>query len=188
MVAVAHGNDMGGSIRVPASNCGLVGLKPTRARTSLGPEFGEYWGPLTHQHVLTRTVRDTAGVLDAIAGAGVGDPYTAPLPARSWSAEVATEPGRLRVGYRTALPDGTQPDPEVVTAVESTARLLEALGHDVAHAALDALDDPALGEAIPIAFSSWIAGDMERWGHRLGRTIAARNPAGMESPDGRRLG
>ena len=65
MVAIAHGNDMGGSIRFPASMCGIVGLKPTRARTTLGPDFGEYWGPLTHEHVLTRSVRDTAAVLDA---------------------------------------------------------------------------------------------------------------------------
>ena len=72
LVPVAHGNDMGGSIRFPASMCGIVGLKPTRARTTLGPDFGEYWGPLTHEFVLTRSIRDTAAVLDAVAGAGPG--------------------------------------------------------------------------------------------------------------------
>src|SRR5262249_20108234 len=98
MVAVAHGNDMGGSIRTPASACGLVGLKPTRARSTLGPAFGEFWWALTHEHVLTRTVRDTAGVLDAIRGPGPGDPYTAPAPARPYSEEVGRDPGKLRIG------------------------------------------------------------------------------------------
>ncbi len=88
LVPVAHGNDMGGSIRFPASMCGIVGLKPTRARTTLGPDFGEYWGPLTHEFVLTRSVRDTAAVLDAVCGAGPGDPYTAPPPARPYADEV----------------------------------------------------------------------------------------------------
>src|SRR5207247_11429242 len=101
MVPVAHGNDMGGSIRFPASMCGIVGLKPTRARTTLGPDFGEYWGPLTHEHVLTRSVRDTALVLDAVAGPGPGDPYTAPAPARPFRTEVGAPPARMRVGLRT---------------------------------------------------------------------------------------
>src|SRR5205085_6602816 len=88
MVAVAHGNDMGGSIRIPSSMCGLVGLKPSRARSTLGPDFGEYWAMTTHEHVLTRSVRDTAAVLDAIAGPGPGDPYTAPPPTRPFLEEV----------------------------------------------------------------------------------------------------
>ena len=95
LVPVAHGNDMGGSIRFPASMCGIVGLKPTRARTTLGPDFGEFWGPLTHEFVLTRSVRDTAAVLDAVAGAAPGDPYTAPLPLRPYRDEVGAPVGRL---------------------------------------------------------------------------------------------
>src|SRR5690606_34873611 len=82
LVPSAHANDMGGSIRIPAAHCGLVGLKPTRARSTLGPAFGEYWGPLTHEHVVTRSVRDSAAVLDCVAGPAPGDPYTAPPLAR----------------------------------------------------------------------------------------------------------
>src|SRR5436309_2629943 len=83
------------SFPFPTAHCGVVGLKPTRARNTLGPDFGEFWGPVTHEHVLTRSVRDTAAVLDATAGPGVGDPYTAPAPARPWRDEVGADPGRL---------------------------------------------------------------------------------------------
>src|SRR6266536_2587014 len=123
VVAVAHGNDMGGSIRVPASACGLVGLKPTRARTTLGPDFGEFWGPLTHEHVLTRSVRDTAAVLDATAGPGPGDPYTAPAPARRYRDDVGVPPGRLRIGIRTMRIDGAESHPDCVSAVDASAQL-----------------------------------------------------------------
>src|SRR3954447_18422123 len=125
MVPVAHGNDMGGSIRFPASMCGIVGLKPTRARTTLGPDFGEYWGPLTHEFVLTRSIRDTALVLDCVAGAGIGDLYTAPPTARPrarpWLAEVGADTGALRIGFRTR-PRGEDTDshPDCVAAVQGT--------------------------------------------------------------------
>ncbi|MDQ1480926.1 MAG: amidase, partial [Actinomycetota bacterium] len=123
MVPIAHGNDMGGSIRFPASMCGIVGLKPTRARTTLGPDFGEYWGPLTHEHVLTRSVRDTAAVLDAIAGGAPGDPYTAPPPVRPFREEVGAPPGRLRIGMRTQRRDGERSHPECEAAVADAGRL-----------------------------------------------------------------
>src|SRR5207253_2751369 len=104
MVPAAHGNDGGGSIRIPASACGLVGLKPSRGRTSFGPDLGDALGGLVGEGVLTRSVRDTAAILDAIAGAMPGDPYTAPAPARPFREEVGRSPGRLRVGALNRAP------------------------------------------------------------------------------------
>ena len=172
MVAVAHGNDMGGSIRIPAAHCGLVGLKPTRARSTLGPEFGEFWGPTTHEHVLTRTVRDTAGVLDAASGMAPGDPYTAPPPSRPWRDEVGADPGRLRIGWRTTgRGEVGQAHPDCVAAVATTARLLESLGHDVAPATVDGLDRPGLDESFGVIVGAALARDVERWSARLHRQI-----------------
>lgn len=171
MVALAHGNDMGGSIRVPSSMCGLVGLKPSRARTSLGPGFGEFWGMLTHEHVLTRSVRDTAAVLDATAGARPGDPYTAPPPARPWLDEVGADPGRLRIGFQTRIPEsGDEADPDCAAAVAATATLLESLGHHVTASGPHALDDDLDGALIRY-FAVAVARDLDRWGQRLGVTI-----------------
>jgi amidase len=170
MVAVAHGNDMGGSIRFPASMCGIVGLKPTRGRTTLGPNFGEYWGPLTHEHVLTRSVRDTALVLDAIAGAGPGDPYTAPPPIRPFREEVGAPPGRLRIGLRTRTRNGEESAPDCVRAVNEAGLLLESLGHEVTIVGVPALDAPvdgAFGTVMTVA----VARDLERWRARTGETI-----------------
>lgn len=171
MVPAAHGNDMGGSIRTPASVCGLVGLKPTRARTSLGPAFGEFWWATTHEHVLTRTVRDTAGILDAIRGPAPGDPYTAPEPARPFVEEVGREPGSLRIGFFTRRPGGLGlPHADCIAAVEHVVRVLQGLGHrveDSAPAILDAEDD---GSILTI-FAVSIARDLERWSARIGRDI-----------------
>ncbi len=173
MVPVAHGNDMGGSIRFPASMCGIVGLKPSRARTTLGPDFGEYWAMTTHEHVLTRTVRDTAGVLDATAGAGVGDPYTAPPPARPFLDEVGAEPGQLRIGFRTMLAGNREEaHPDCIEAVRVACNLLEGLGHAVEATDFDQLDDPRFSEAIPVAFPVFVARELDRWSEKLGRDIA----------------
>ena len=101
MVPIAHGNDLGGSLRYPASACGLFGLKPTRARVPLGPEYGDAVSGWACEHALTVSVRDSAALLDAVSGPAVGDPYVAPAPRRPFLAEVGTDPGRLRIGFST---------------------------------------------------------------------------------------
>src|SRR5207253_7127605 len=134
-------NDGGGSIRIPASECGLVGLKPTRGRTSLGPDAGESWAGAVAEHVVTRSVRDTAALLDAVAGPMPGDPYFAPPPARPFREEVGAEPGRLRVGIVTHAPGGEIPvHPDCVAAATEAARLLASLGHQVEESYPRALD------------------------------------------------
>ena len=132
MVPVAHANDGGGSIRIPASECGLVGLKPTRARVSQGPVTGEAWAGSTIDGALARTVRDAAGVLDVISKPMPGDPYYAPPLPRPLAQEVGADPGRLRIGLldRPGV-DGYLDDPECRAAVASAAALLESLGHHV---------------------------------------------------------
>src|SRR2546422_6788318 len=121
LVPVAHANDGGGSIRIPSSECGLVGLKPSRGRTSLGPDVGELWAGLTVEHVVARSVRDTAAVLDAVAGYEPGDPYTAPPPARPFRDEVGAPAGRLRVGLLVKAPAGqAEGHPEWATAARET--------------------------------------------------------------------
>ncbi|HYC00544.1 MAG TPA: amidase [Candidatus Limnocylindrales bacterium] len=173
MVAVAHGNDMGGSIRTPASACGLVGLKPTRARTTLGPDFGEFWWQTTHEHVLTRTVRDTAGVLDVTAGPAPGDPYSAAPPLRPFAQEVGADPGSLRIGIFTDRPGGRGlPHPDCRAAAEEAGRMLESLGHRIEHggpAVLSRTDDGSAS----VVFTVSIARELERWSERTGKDIVA---------------
>ena len=109
MVPVAHGNDGGGSIRIPASCCGVFGLKPTRGRNSLGPDFGDVMSGLVAEHVLTRSVRDSAAILDATMGYAPGDPYYAPQPMGPYKKEVGKKTGRLRIAYMSLSPTGGSP-------------------------------------------------------------------------------
>jgi amidase len=158
LVAVAHANDGGGSIRIPASECGLVGLKPTRGRVSQGPLIGEAWAGGTIDGAVTRTVRDTAGVLDVISAPIPGDPYYAPPLPGPLTREVGADPGRLRIGFldRPGL-DGYLDDPQCRAAVASAARLLESLGHHVEESAPQAM----LEEDFLRHFNVIIAADVE---------------------------
>ncbi|MFC1896105.1 amidase [Thermodesulfobacteriota bacterium] len=154
MVAMGHGNDGGGSIRIPASCCGLFGLKPTRARNPLGPDFGDLLGGLVAEHALTRSVRDSATLLDATSGPDAGDPYWAPPPARSFLREVGSDPGRLRIAFTTQAVTGVSIHPDCVYAVEDAARLCEGLGHDVVEKSLG-LDGELLTQMFMVV---WAAG------------------------------
>ena len=144
MVPAAHASDGGGSIRIPASECGLFGLKPSRGRISRGPLAGEGWGGASTDGCVSVTVRDTAAILDVMSGWEPGDPYTAPPPTRPFSAEVGVDPGRLRIGVQTAHPlPGLETHADCVAATAATAALLESLGHEVVFGdSPDALKDP----------------------------------------------
>jgi amidase len=134
MVPAAHGNDGAGSIRIPSSCCATVGLKPTRGRNSWAPD-GDAMAGLAVEHALTRSVRDSAAILDTTAGRVPGDPYSAPPPARPFREDVGADPGRLRIAWTAAPPIDARVDPECAAAARATAELLASLGHDVEEAA-----------------------------------------------------
>lgn len=160
MVPMAHGNDLGGSLRYPASACGLFGLKPTRARNPLGPEYGDAVNGWACEHALTRTVRDSAALLDATAGPALGDPYGPPVPARPFADEVGRDPGRLRIGYTAVTPEGVPAHPDCAAALEDAVTLCASLGHELVEADLPGLT-PEIGAAIGSIFcaaTAWVVG------------------------------
>ncbi|MBW2698987.1 MAG: amidase, partial [Deltaproteobacteria bacterium] len=170
MVPFAHASDGGGSIRNPASQSGLIGLKPTRGRISLGPDVGDGWGGLTHEFAVCRSVRDTAALLDAVAGAMPGDPYFAPPPKRPYREDVERDPGRLRVGLLDEMRDVDIKN-DCKEAVQRAGQLLESLGHDVQVAQPDALSGADLMPAILAVIASSQARDMEKFSEALGREL-----------------
>jgi amidase len=174
LVPMAHANDGGGSIRIPASECGLVGLKPTRARVSSGPEFGDVMGGLTCELVVSRSVRDTAAVLDAVHGMEPGDPYSAPDPAGPYVDELGRDPGALRIGLMTQSPGGAVPvHADCVAAAESAGRLLESLGHAVDASYPKAMDDPDYTGHFITFWAAGAAWSLDYWSRRTGDPVTA---------------
>jgi amidase len=175
IVPCAHAGDGGGSIRIPASACGLFGLKPTRGRVSLGPDDGEAWAGLVVRHVLTRSVRDSAAVLDVLAGAMPGDPYAASPPVRPYAFEVATDPGALRIGVMRATTPGGLADvaPACVAAADDAGALLGELGHSVEAAYPAPLDDLALLVHFNTVLAASTAYDLRKVAVMVGRDLTA---------------
>jgi amidase len=172
MVPAAHAGDGGGSIRIPASECGLVGLKPSRGRVSLGPDVGEQWHGFVCEHVVTRSVRDCARLLDVTSGPMPGDPYVAPPPPRPFADEPERDPGPLRVGLCARRPDGDALHPDCAEAVLATGRALESLGHrvELAHPpALEEVDD-FRARFTPIV-ASWTRATLDLIGRQVGRSV-----------------
>jgi amidase len=169
LVPAAQANDGGGSIRIPASECGLVGLKPTRGRTSFGPTAGAPVGGMVSDGVVTRSVRDTAAILDCIQGAMPGDTFVAPPPARPYVQELGAPTGTLRIGLMTEAPGGAfRPHPDCVAAADAVAKTLASLGHRVEDAHPDALDDALLGHHFTVMYSTHIARTLDLIGEMTG--------------------
>lgn len=174
IVPAAHGSDGGGSIRIPASCCGLFGMKPSRARNPSGPLVGEGWGSLSTTHVLTRSVRDSAAMLDASCGMAPGDPYCAPPRAHPYTQEARTDPGRLRIGWHIAPMSGAPVAAPCRAAAEDAAKLLESLGHEVTQTTLPG-DAAPLQKAIWVLVASNVARSIRAIGDRRGRKVTRRD-------------
>ncbi len=173
VVALGHANDMGGSIRIPAACCGLFGMKPTRARTPLGPDFGDIGSGLVHQHAVTRSVRDSAALLDAISGPELGDPYFAPPIARPFAAELRDPPGRLRIALSRQPLNGAPVEDDCIAAVEDAARLCTELGHEVVEAAPPTDGFEAVMSAYLLTASALLASIIDLVSNFTGRTASA---------------
>jgi len=170
ILPLAHASDGGGSIRGPASACGVFGMKPTRGRVPLGPDRGEGWGGCSTQGCVSRTVRDSAALLDAIGFPEAGDPYWAPPKERAYLDETQLAPPRLRIAFTAKSPLGLAVDPECIKAVANAARLCESLGHSVEEKAPD-LDHEALARAILAFIGPNVAIACEDRAKVLGRAL-----------------
>lgn len=168
MVPAAHASDGGGSIRIPAACCGAFGLKPSRGRNPAGPIAGEAWSGMSVEHAITRSVRDSAALLDATSGPDVGDPYWAPPKERPFLDEVGTDPGRLRIAFSRTAKSGVEVHPSCVEAIDESARLLEELGHDVEVSEPD-YDGVALGEAMRTIIGANMKAAIDARAKHLGR-------------------
>ena len=168
-VPIAHASDGGGSIRIPASCCGLVGLKPSQGRITLGPFRDE--SNLGVELCVSRTVRDTAALLDAVRGPGVGDTVIAPAPARPYLDEVGADPGRLRIGLLDSFPDGRPVHPDCRDAVASAAALLESLGHHVEPGFPAVMANPEFARKFAALWSTNMGASFARVAQQVGREL-----------------
>ena len=171
MVPIAHASDGGGSIRIPASACGLVGLKPSQGRITLGPYRDE--SNLGVELCVSRSLRDTAALLDAVRGPGVGDTVIAPPPSRPYVQELGIDPGRLRIGMLDHHPFGGPVHEECATAARNTATLLESLGHHVEPAFPPAMANPEFARRFGALWSTNMGVGLERVAAQLGRPLVA---------------
>lgn len=160
VVPAAHATDGGGSIRIPASCCGLFGLKPSRGRVPMGPNRTEGWGGMSVHHALTRSVRDSAALLDATHGLELGSRYGAPAPNGSFLSQLQKSPDKLRIALMLTPPSGSPVDAECIAATQATARILESLGHHVEEARAK-IDAEALGRASFAVISTSLAADID---------------------------
>ncbi|MBI2169119.1 MAG: amidase [Actinobacteria bacterium] len=172
MVAAATGNDLGGSLRTPASACGVVGLKPSRGRTSLAPDFGNIVNDHVVEHVVTRSIRDTAALLDVLSGPVAGDPSPLPLPEAPFAEVAERPPPPLRVGRLVDAPGGLGVvDPACVEAVDATLDLLTDLGHTVEASAPEALNEEMLGICSLHLAAAYAEYALDWWGRELGEAL-----------------
>ena len=171
-VPLGHGGDGGGSLRIPASHCGLVGLKASRGRIPLGPDLGEGWGGYVQWGAVTRTVRDTAAIIDVLAGPSPGDPYSAPPLRRPLREEVGAAPGKLRIGYYAGSLFGRDIHLENRAAVEAAASALAALGHEVTPAK-PVFDRDRLVLAYLTQVAVGVAAEIEHFAHLRNTTPSA---------------
>ena len=174
IVPIAHASDGGGSIRVPASNCGLVGLKPTRGRTPIGPEYGEALHGMGIEHVVTRTVRDCAAMLDADEGPSPGDRFIIPRPVRPYAVEAATPPRKLKIAFSTHGMMNAVIDPECRRAIELAAALCESAGHHVTEAT-PSYDEGLFHAANLTYWCGFLAGGIAGASQMLGLTPSPDN-------------
>lgn len=176
IVPAAQASDGGGSIRCPAAACGVFGLKPTRGRTPSGPVVGEGWQSLLQQHVLTRTVRDSAAILDLTSGPETGDPYQVLAPERPFLEEVGRDPGRLRIGLMTGYDGGPEAEAVCRRAAEDAAHLCEKLGHHVESAVVPVTVEDMFG-LLGRVCAVWTRSMLLRRSRELGREVT---PADVE--------
>ncbi len=172
ILPAAHASDGGGSIRIPASCCGLFGLKPSRGLVSMAPEAAEGWGGMSCHHAITRSVRDSAALLDAVAGNTAGDPYSAPHFPSTFLSATKRPPHSLRIALTTTPFTDVDSHPECVQAAETAAELCRELGHEVVEARPE-VDAEALSRAARVVVATNTAAALHKRGNELGRPLKA---------------